>query len=403
MPKHLLSSLTRFTLLFIVTLPAMTNQEYRVYKGDFQPTIVLTGTLMAEKAEEFKAPLSNSWQVQIKWMAKEGQVIKPKDTVIRFDTANLSAEIENIRDSIKNKLDEKKQLEADYQFKQFELDVDIKAAENENRKRSIDANIPAELVSAYEYQSKQLEAQKSSQTVSSAQSAKTVTLSEIETGIKTNDIEVRELRDKLSKLQKYLQDATLVSRTSGPLMYSVNDWLERKVQIGDTIGATSTVASIPDLSSMIIEAWVCETHIQQVQEGLTSEYHLDAFPEKTYFGKIREVSRNAESRKQWGKANYSRVLIALDELDLTIMKPGMSVRCAVHGPLLTGMLLIPLPGVYLNGGGFWIDPEPGEPIQVKPAGHDESVLALYQDQNPSVREGLSLEDHNGHGKETNDE
>jgi len=77
------------------------EKEKRVKKGDFLQTVILTGSLKAQQAEELIVPYSNTWQLQVKWMVKEGDYVKTGDPVVRFDTANLPDESGPIPGSLK--------------------------------------------------------------------------------------------------------------------------------------------------------------------------------------------------------------------------------------------------------------------------------------------------------------
>ncbi len=362
----------------------------RVQRGVFRPMWVLSGTLMASRSEEFKAPLTNNWRVQIKWMAKEGVETRPGEPVVRFDTANIAADLETTREALKNKREEKKQIEADYRFKKFELDVEARAAGNDAEQKALDASIPAELVSRFEYDKKQLDSKKSGHVLDGARSKMKVTLAEIETKMRTAEIEISELQVKLDKLQDQLKTLILVARTSGPLIYAIDSWRDRKVQVGDIVGATSTVAHIPDRTSLVVEAWVGETHIQQVHAGQRTRLRLDAYPEKEFTGVIREVSRTAEARKQWGKANFFRVTIQPDRLETGIMKPGMSVKCDVYGTPIQDALLVPLEMAFFDGSGYWVRQKKGKTLKLVPCGRNEFFLALLPAQNPAVSSGMAL-------------
>ena len=76
-----------------------------IIRGNFSQTIILNGFLKAQRAENLVVPQSTSWQIQLKWMAKEGTNVKPGDAVVRFDTSNLVTEIENLETSLELKWD----------------------------------------------------------------------------------------------------------------------------------------------------------------------------------------------------------------------------------------------------------------------------------------------------------
>ena len=362
----------------------------RVTKGNFRSTIVLTGTLVSLRSEEFKVPITETWRVQIKWMVKEGESVKPGDPVVRFDTANLASDIVTAQDSLRTKREEKTQKEADYQHQKFELDVEVRKAENDNRQKEIDASIPPEIEAKIEYDRKQLEKKRSDFTLESARTNRTVKLAEGEAQIKTLEIEVRDLEAKLEKLKNTLSALTLTANTAGAVLYAVNEWNGRKVQVGDTVFATYGVAQIPDMSSLEVQAWISETHIQHIKAGESVDLSLDAYPDKHFRGIIREISKSAEALRRWGRSHYFRVQIKMEKLDPEIMKPGMSVKCEVQDPQYDEVLLVPLEMTLFDGQSFWIRPARGEPLKLKALGFNEFLLAVGAGENPAVKAGLAL-------------
>ncbi|MEN6312329.1 MAG: efflux RND transporter periplasmic adaptor subunit [Acidobacteriota bacterium] len=362
----------------------------RVAKGDFKSALVLTGSLKALQSEEFKVPVTDNWRLQIKWMVKEGDSVKPGDPVVRFDTANLDSDVETAQDSLRTKLEEKAQKEADYRHQKFELDVEVKTADNDAKLKGIDASVPPGIESRYEYDRKQLEKKKSDYTLENAKTKRIVKLMEAESQIKTLEIEVKELRARLEKLQATLRSMTLSAHTSGAVVYDVEEWSGRKVQVGDTVYSTRTVALIPDLSSLQVQAWVSETHIQQLRIGQEADVYLDAYPDKRCKGLVKEVSKSAEAVRRWGQGHYFKVDIGVDKLDPEIMKPGMSVKCDIFGSPVKDALLVPLEMTAFDGQSFWIRPGAGEPVKIIPLGFNEFVLAASADQNPGLKAGLAL-------------
>lgn len=362
----------------------------RVSRGSFRATIVLTGSLTALRSEEFKVPITESYRVQIKWMVKEGDPVKPGDPVIRFDTASLASSIETAQESLKAKWEEKARKEAEYENQKFELDVEVKRAENDNRQKSLDASIPAGLEARYEYDRKQLEKKISDNALASARRNRVVKRAELESQIETLTIEARELGAKLDKLKNSLSGLTLVAGTEGALIYAVDDWSGRKVQVGDTVFATDPVAKIPDLRSLIVQAWISETHIQRIKAGQSADLTLDAFPDRPFRGTIREISKSADPVRRWGKSSYFRVDIGIEKLDPETMKPGMSVRCEVRGSEYPDVLLVPLERAAYDGQSFWVRPAGGGPIRLAALDYDEFTVAVAPGDTPGLEPGQVL-------------
>lgn len=363
----------------------------RVTQGAFRSTIVLTGSLTALRSEDFKVPVTETWRVQLKWMVKEGESVKPGDTVVRFDTASIASSTEMAQDSLKAKLEEKARKGDEYENQKYELDVEVKKAENDNQQKALDASIPEGLESKYEFDRKQLEKKISDQALASAQTNKSVKRADMESQIRTLSIDAVELEAKLKKLRDSLNDLTLIARTGGAVIYSVDDWSGRKVQVGDTVYATSLVASIPDLTSLLVQAWISETHIQRVKTGQSVDLFLDAYPDKHYKGVIQEISKSADPVRRWGKSNYFRVDIAMETLEPDIMKPGMSVRCEVRGPEYKDAFLVPLEMTGFDGQSFWIRPAGGKNCKLATLDYDEFAVAAAAPDNPALKAGMLLE------------
>jgi multidrug efflux pump subunit AcrA (membrane-fusion protein) len=323
-------------------------------------------------------------------MVKEGDTVKPGDPVVRFDTASLASSIEIAQDSLKAKWEEKSQKEAEYENQKFELDVEVKKADNDNRQKALDASIPKGLESRYEYDRKQLENKISDNALAGALRNRSVKLAEMESQIKTLTIEVGELEAKLKKLKDSLNALTLIARTEGAVIYAVEEWSGRKVQVGDSVFATYPVATIPDLKSLLVQAWISETHIQRIKSGQSVDLTLDAYPDKQYKGVIREISKSADLVRRWGKSSYFRVDIEMEKLEPDIMKPGMSVRCEVRGPEHKDVLLIPLEMTSFDGQSFWVRPAGGGPLKLAALDYGEFVVAVSPRDNPALKAGMAL-------------
>ncbi len=384
-------------LLFLLFRPARSDRSAlpeesvpSVAQGTFRSAVVLTGSLTALRSEEIKVPITETWRVQIKWMVKEGETVKPGDPVVRFDTAGLASSLEAAQDSLKAKAEEKAQKEAEYKNLKFELDVEVKKAENDDRQKTLDASIPEGIESRYEYERKQLEKKISDHLLASARTNQSVKGADTESQIKKLTIEAAELQAKLKKLNDSLDDLTIAARTGGAVLYAVDDWSGRKVQVGDTVFATYVVATIPDMSSLMVQAWISETHVQRIKPGQSVDLTLDAYPDLRYAGVLRGISQSADPVRRWGRSNYFRVDIELEKVEPAIMKPGMSVRCEVRGPEQKDVLLVPLEMTAFDGRSFWIRPAGGEALKLAALDYDEFAVAASSRDNPALRAGMDL-------------
>lgn len=382
-----------FVLISVLFTPVFAREQGRVKSGDFLKEVVLTGSIQAREAERFVVPSTNTWRIQIKWMAEEGTHLKPGDPAVRFDTSNLATEIENLILSLQAKEEEKLQKLQDYNHQKFEVEVKLKQAEVDYEKKKIDAEIPKGLESNFKYDKNQLELKRAKQTLENARTEKKVKLSTLQSGLKRLDLEIEEERRNLKNKQDMLDSLILRAKTAGTFMWGRHRWNRQKIQIGDNVNATWTIATIPVPESMRVEAWVNETQIRNIIPGQKVDLYLDAYQGRTFTGVIQDVLRSAEKKYHWGKARYFSAIIQLDKLDQAIMKPGMSVKCVVKAASFKDVLLIPLNLAGYDGGKFVVTPAGKTPVTVTPLGFNRSILALDKKEAAQlgIEEGTKLE------------
>lgn len=359
--------------LYLGTLNAA---QTKIKTGAFIKTIPLTGSINAENSERFIVPTTPNWRIQIKWMVKEGSVVKPGDPVVRFDTASLASENENIKMNVRDKEESLVQKMSDYNFQKFEQEVALKKSEIDLKKSAIDSSVPRGLESNFDYDKKQLNLKQSTQAFNDVKVEKQVKLGVLESEIKKLEIEIAEERAKLEKNLKQIESLVLTARTSGAVMYANNPYEDRKVAVDDSVFATMQVASIPDIDALQVEALMNETAVKSLRSGQKVNVRLDAYPNRVFTGVVKKVLNSAEEHKQWGNAHYFSVIIKLDKLDLDIMKPGMSVLCLVEVAHYNDVLLIPLPQVQYDGERFILYPKGQKPVSVNGLGFNEFYLAL---------------------------
>lgn len=382
-----------FTVVFTGTYAspaAPAENKSEITTGDFFQTVLLTGSLQARNAEHFTVPQTPSWQIQIKWMVPEGESVNPGDPVVRFDNSNMTSDIENMEMNLRDKLEEKKQKRAEYDFQKKEVELKVKQAEIEYEKIKLDAAIPKGIISDYEYEQKQLELRTSEEALKKARVEKEVKLVTLNSELKRLDIDIAEERDKLEQSRKTLEDLTLKATTAGTVVYEDLGWPNRrKVQVGDNAFAFDTVATIPDRNSLQVEAWVNETDINRVKPGQRVDIVLDAYPARRFSGTVKDVLNSAEEKQFWGKSRYFKALIEPDTRDFDIMKPGMSLKCLVHSAEHLDVLLIPIQAAYFDGRSFFVKPRGKTTVKIEPLGFNEFQLAINK--NGALKEGTVLE------------
>ncbi len=129
--------------------------------------------------------------------------------------------------------------------------------------------------------------------------------------------------------------------------------IKKGVELGDTItsgvssfNAGTVVFTVADLKSLIIRVNLNEVDIAKVQVGLPVRVTLDAYPQKTFTGKVRFV---APAAKLAEKIKVFEVEVALDELT-EAFRTGMSANVEILGERRTKALSLPLEALHRKDG-----------------------------------------------------
>ncbi len=124
--------------------------------------------------------------------------------------------------------------------------------------------------------------------------------------------------------------------------------LEKDVEEGETVAAsyeTPTLFTIAnDLSKMEIEADVDEADIGQIKEGQRVEFTVDAFPDKTFNGDVKEIHLNPTTESN--VVTYQVIITASNPEKL--LMPGMTTSVSFYVVESKNVLLVPNEAVDLH-------------------------------------------------------
>jgi HlyD family secretion protein len=146
--------------------------------------------------------------------------------------------------------------------------------------------------------------------------------------------------------------------------------ISRNVDVGQTVAASMSAPVLfqiaSDLTQMQINANVAEADVGAVAEGQEVEFTVDAFPERTFIGKVTQV-RNAPLTVQ-NVVTYDTI-IGVNNADLKL-KPGMTANVSIIVQRRDNALRLP------NGA-----------LRFRPA--EDWVVATVTNQAPAVSSGTN--------------
>lgn len=117
--------------------------------------------------------------------------------------------------------------------------------------------------------------------------------------------------------------------------------IDRSVDVGQTVAAsfqTPTLFKIgQDLSRMQIDTTVAEADVGGIQVGQTARFSVDAYPERDFEGRVRQIRLNPTT--QQNVVTYN-VVVAVDNPDLKLL-PGMTAYVNIEVERRDRALLVP--------------------------------------------------------------
>ena len=149
--------------------------------------------------------------------------------------------------------------------------------------------------------------------------------------------------------------------------------VNRAVDVGQTVAAsfqTPTLIQIAqDLSKMQINSSFAEADIGHIKEGQPVRFKVDAYPERDFEGRVRQIRLNATNVQN--VVTYD-VVVEVDNSDLTLL-PGMTAYVNVVVEQIADALLVPNNALRFR-------PKDEDRDVRKPAGDKAVVYALRDNQ-----------------------
>jgi multidrug resistance efflux pump len=323
--------------------------ELAAHRGTFRQRVLLTGELAAEKFEPLTVPRTNAFQLQIRWMAEDGTRVKAGDPVVSFDNSQFASDLEEKRLTASNAGNDLARAEAESKTTAAEKEFNVQKARSELEKARIAAALPKDLLSLREYQERQLALKRAESELAKAQEELEAQKKGNHTDLEIQGISLDKSRREIHEAEEAIQALTVSAPRDGMMLVGTHPWERRKFQVGDSVWIGMTVATLPDLSSMIVEANLSDVDDGRIVPGLDVVCTLDAYPDVTYRGRVVDISPVARESKRSATLRHFPVRIALEKSDARRMRPGMSVRVEVLGPEMKDALLVPRAAVDLSG------------------------------------------------------
>ncbi|MFQ3213420.1 MAG: HlyD family secretion protein [Marivirga sp.] len=327
-----------------------TEMLTQVKSGEFVIAITTTGELEAKNAIKITGPsglrAARLWNVKIDRMVDEGTVVEKGDFVASLDASELSDRIRNTESEYQQSVSKYTQTRLDTaltlrQSRDELINLEFGVEEKELILEQSQFEPPATIKQAEIDLSKAKRA--FSQATENYQLRKQKAVAQMQEAAAELS-EDRSDRDFLIELKSKFR---IKAPENGMVIY-MREYDGSKKGEGSSIGAFDpTVATLPDLSTMISMTYVNEVDIRKVTKGQKVNIGLDAFPDKRLNGEVIAVANVGEQRPN-SDAKVFQVKVEIGESDTTL-RPAMSTANQIITDVIPDATFIPLESVFNQG------------------------------------------------------
>lgn len=326
-----------------------------VRSGEFVAVIRTRGQMQAQRSVPIYAPLAQD--LRIAWMAPASEVIEQGAPMIRFDSSMAERDLierrsamEQARANLDRAIAEAKAAAEHDQRDLVDARLGVEVAELSTADSEFVARLEAERgridLRVAQQKLRQLEAEIAQRKVSRdsqiASLRRQLRAAEVWVEIVESRIERMEIRAPLAGYAIYT-----ANRSS--LASSLSGGAEQPYRVGDQVSGGMSLATIPDLSSLLIDVTVEEIDRGRMQTGDEVIVRVDALPDVSIETTLTGISPMAElSLDSRGRSFHAYAALGT-KVDPRV-RPGMNGSMDIVIERIPDAMIVPARALFTRGG-----------------------------------------------------
>jgi multidrug efflux pump subunit AcrA (membrane-fusion protein) len=325
------------------------SKSLRVRRGTFASDVVITGELRAARGEELAVPRLPQWQTSIKWIAPDGIETKKGDRIVELDNSTFAANLDAKRQAVAQAEQQLQQKESEWKADTLDKQLDVERKRADYDKAKMEAAMPKEIVAQRDYNDRQIKFKRAEVELAKAVDV----LKSQRTSVKSDRdnllLTLQKSQRDLSIAEKAIDDLILRAPHDGIVVIRDHPWEGRRLQEGDAVFVGFRLAQLPDMTSLQVEADLADVDDGRIGAGMPATIVLDAYPNLAFPGRVTSISAVAQESSRTSLRRIFHVIVALDRLDVSRMRPGLSARVVVHAMRQPNVLLAPRAAIDFSG------------------------------------------------------
>lgn len=331
------------------------NLFTEVEKGDFEIAITAAGELLAENSTDIKAPEIaqgrdfHAQEIKITDLVPEGTEVREGDYIATLDRTQFD-------NTLKDEIERLKTFRTNVETKMLDTAVTLTALRDaiKNQRFKVEEAGITLRNSKFEppttIRQAEIDLDKQERILEQSQRQYMLRVAQVERDIRNLKMWETRIDRRVKDLEDVIAQFVIRAPSSGMVIYK-KDRRGNKIKAGSSINPFErTVATLPDLSSMLSKIYISEIEISKVKPGLDVKINVDAFPEKTYTGKIMTVANIGEKLPN-SDSKVFEVLIKIDGTD-PALRPTMTTGNKVIIKTINDVVYIPAEAVNTGPDGI---------------------------------------------------
>jgi len=322
-----------------------------VMKGRFEVLVTVTGELQAERSEQIMGPAElrsrnlRIGNIRIQDIIPEGTVVDSGDYVALLDRSESDNALKDMEDALER---------AEAQYTRTQLDTTITLSNLRDELINLEYALEERNLTLEQSQFEppatirqaEIALDRAVRALEQAGQNYRLRIQQAQEDMNEASINLAQQRRRYQEMLDVLQKFEIRAPKSGMVIYH-REWNGARRTVGSNISPWDlTVATLPDLSSMLSRTYVNEIDVSKVRAGQAVRIGVDAFPERQYSGRIMQVANVGEQMPNTD-AKVFEVQIRINEYD-PILRPAMTTSNVIVTQTFEDVLFIPLEAINLS-------------------------------------------------------
>jgi len=160
------------------------------------------------------------------------------------------------------------------------------------------------------------------------------------------DRALKKEEERLARYETQLKKCKIYAPQDGMVAYATDSGRYSRgapIDVGALVRERQHILSLPNLNKMQVKTSVHESVQNEIRGGLDATIRLDAFPDRTYAGKVTSIAVLPE--QTWMNDTKMYETVVTIEQDVRDLKPGMTAVVEIHVAHLQDVLCVPVQAV----------------------------------------------------------